>query len=198
MFERACQERSGKPQKIPVTLWRRVGAGKGGGSSRSRVNLGSLPGRACAPAWAGRGELERADFAAELGAELPALQKALAKVAKEEREKEATQHAKNEAMAKNDATFTTCAGFVAASCQLAGLADIAPRCGPRGAGRARPRPRTPRARLRPRPRPRRIRRPPAWVKPETPRIPPKNANLRGREAFLVTPNGPWPGRGAIP
>jgi hypothetical protein len=77
-------------------------------------------------------KLERADFAAELGGELPALQKALAKVAKEEREKEATQRAKNEAMAKNDATFTTCAGFVAASCQLAGLPDIAAKVRPSG------------------------------------------------------------------
>ena len=77
-------------------------------------------------------KLDRADFAEELAAELPGLTKALAKVAKEDREKEATQRAKNEAMARNDATFMSGATFLAASCQLAGLADIAAKVRPSG------------------------------------------------------------------
>lgn len=77
-------------------------------------------------------KLDRKAFAEELGAELPALQKALQKVAKEDREKEATQRAKNEAMAKNDVTFANGAGWLAASCQLAGLADIAAKVRPSG------------------------------------------------------------------
>ena len=47
-------------------------------------------------------KIERAAFADDIAGELPALQKALAKVAVEDREKEATQRAKNEAMVKND------------------------------------------------------------------------------------------------
>jgi hypothetical protein len=77
-------------------------------------------------------KLDREAFAQELAAELPALQKALAKVAKEDREKEATQRAKNEAMSRYDTTFTTGAGFLAASCQVAGLASIAAKVRPSG------------------------------------------------------------------
>lgn len=77
-------------------------------------------------------KLDRAAFADEITAELPALQKALVKVATEEREKEATQRAKNEAMTKNDATFAVGAGFLAASCQVAGLSDIAAKVRPSG------------------------------------------------------------------
>ena len=35
-------------------------------------------------------------------------------------------------MAKNDATFTTCAGFGTASCQLVGLPEIAAKVRPSG------------------------------------------------------------------
>lgn len=76
--------------------------------------------------------IDRAAFALDLTAELPALQKALAKVATEDREKETTQQAKNEAMAKNDASFTSGAAFLAVSCQVAGLVDIAAKVRPSG------------------------------------------------------------------
>ncbi len=76
--------------------------------------------------------IDRAAFALDLTAELPALQKALAKVATEDREKETTQQAKNEAMAKNDASFTSGADFLAVSCQVAGLVDIAAKVRPSG------------------------------------------------------------------
>jgi hypothetical protein len=76
--------------------------------------------------------IDRAAFALDLAAELPALQEALAKVATEEREKEATQRAKNEAMAKNDATFASGASYLAMSCQMAGLAEIAAKVRPSG------------------------------------------------------------------
>lgn len=76
--------------------------------------------------------LDRAAFAQEIAAELPALQKALARVATEDREKEGTQRAKNEAMVKSDATFTSGASFLAASCQVAGMSDIAAKVRPSG------------------------------------------------------------------
>ena len=76
--------------------------------------------------------IDRAAFALDLTAELPALQKALAKVATEDREKEATQRVKNEAMVKNDASFTSGADFLAVSCQVAGLVDIAAKVRPSG------------------------------------------------------------------
>lgn len=77
-------------------------------------------------------KIDQVAFADELAAELPMLQKALAKVATEDREKEATQRAKNEAMAKSDATFTSGASFLAVSCQVAGLSDIAAKVRPSG------------------------------------------------------------------
>jgi hypothetical protein len=76
--------------------------------------------------------VNRAAFALDLTAELPALQKALARVATEDREKEATQRVKNEAMARNDGTFTSGADYLAASCQVAGLIDIAAKVRPSG------------------------------------------------------------------
>jgi len=76
--------------------------------------------------------VNRAAFALDLTAELPALQKALAKVATEDREKEGTQRVKNEAMAKNDASFTQGADYLAASCQVAGMSDIAAKVRPSG------------------------------------------------------------------
>jgi hypothetical protein len=77
-------------------------------------------------------KIDRAAFAEDIAGELPALQKALAKVATEEREKEVTQRVKNEAMAKNDAAFTSGADFLATSCQVAGLIDIAAKVRPSG------------------------------------------------------------------
>jgi hypothetical protein len=77
-------------------------------------------------------KIDLAAFADDLAAELPVLQKALAKVATEEREKEATQRAKNEAMAKSDATFTSGASFLAMSCQVAGLSELAAKVRPSG------------------------------------------------------------------
>lgn len=77
-------------------------------------------------------KIDRAAFAEDIAGELPALQKALAKVATEEREKEGTQRVKNEAMTKNDASFTSGADFLATSCQVAGLIDIAAKVRPSG------------------------------------------------------------------
>jgi hypothetical protein len=77
-------------------------------------------------------KIDRAAFAEDIAGELPALQKALTKVATEEREKEATQRVKNEAIARNDVTFTSGADFLAVSCQVAGLIDIAARVRPSG------------------------------------------------------------------
>ena len=50
-------------------------------------------------------KLDRAAYVEELAAELPPLQKVLAKVAKEDREKEAIQRAKDQTLAGNDRTF---------------------------------------------------------------------------------------------
>ena len=77
-------------------------------------------------------KIDRAAFADEIDAELPALKKALANVAKEEREREVTQRAKNAAMEKNDATFSRGAGWLAASCMVAGLDDIGSKVRPSG------------------------------------------------------------------
>lgn len=79
-----------------------------------------------------RMKIDRAGFAEDLRAELPDLQKALAKVSKEEREKDTTQRAKNEAMAKNDATFSACAGWLEATCAVAGLPELAATMRPSG------------------------------------------------------------------
>src|SRR5262245_54706265 len=65
-------------------------------------------------------KVDRAAFADEIDADLPVLKKALATVAKEEREKEGTQRVKNAAMAQNDATFANGAGWLAARCILGG------------------------------------------------------------------------------
>lgn len=77
-------------------------------------------------------KVDRAAFADDLRAELPPLQKALDKVAVEDREKEATQRAKNDAMAKNDATFTNAANWLSASCAAAGLSELADKVRPSG------------------------------------------------------------------
>ena len=74
--------------------------------------------------------VNRAAFALDLTAELPTLQRALAKVATEDREKEGTQRVKNEAMVMNDASFTSGAAYLSTSCQVAGLSDIAAKVRP--------------------------------------------------------------------
>jgi hypothetical protein len=75
-------------------------------------------------------KLDRKELAAEIDAEIPALQKALADVAREDREREVTQGAKNEAMSRNDATFSAGAGWITASAVLAGLDAIAAKVRP--------------------------------------------------------------------
>ncbi|MBK9265339.1 MAG: hypothetical protein IPM54_36835 [Polyangiaceae bacterium] len=69
--------------------------------------------------------LDREAFAEELAAELPALDKALAAVAREAREAEATLRAKRLAMETNDRAFGRGAAFLSATFTLAGLDDIA-------------------------------------------------------------------------
>lgn len=77
-------------------------------------------------------KVERAAFADEIDADLPALTKALGRVATEDREKEATQRAKNATMEKNDATFSGVAGWLTAGCTFAGLDDLADKLRPSG------------------------------------------------------------------
>ena len=77
-------------------------------------------------------KVDRQGFAAEIDVELPPLVKALTKVATEDREKEATLGKKQGAMSKNDRSFTTGAGWLAASCTLAGLGDLAAKLRPSG------------------------------------------------------------------
>ncbi|MGK3969866.1 hypothetical protein WMF38_32200 [Sorangium sp. So ce118] len=77
-------------------------------------------------------KLDRAALADEIAAELPALKKALAKVATEEREKEATLRAKQSAMRKSDKSFGRGAALLAASFTFAGLEDLAAKVRPSG------------------------------------------------------------------
>src|SRR4051812_39816658 len=77
-------------------------------------------------------KIDRAAFAEEIDADLPALKKALSTVAKEEREKEGTQRAKNAAMAQSDSSFSNGAGWLAASCSLGGLEELAGKIRPSG------------------------------------------------------------------
>lgn len=77
-------------------------------------------------------KIDRAAYAEELSVELPSLQKALAKVAKEEREKEATQSAKDRALATNDRTFGRSAAAISALASAGGLDDLAAKVKPSG------------------------------------------------------------------
>ncbi|WP_437896508.1 hypothetical protein [Sorangium sp. So ce124] len=77
-------------------------------------------------------KLDRAALADEIAAELPALKRALAKVATEEREKEATLRAKQNAMRKSDKSFGQGAALLAASFTFAGLEDLAAKVRPSG------------------------------------------------------------------
>jgi len=77
-------------------------------------------------------KLDRAAFAGDIDAELPALHNALQTVAREDREKEATQRAKNGAMDRNDVTFSRGAEWLSASALVAGLDDIAAKVRPSG------------------------------------------------------------------
>ncbi|WP_437482777.1 hypothetical protein WME75_41520 [Sorangium sp. So ce1014] len=77
-------------------------------------------------------KLDRAALADEIAAELPALKKALAKVATEEREKEATLRAKQNALRKSDKSFGQGAALLAASFMFAGLEDLAAKVRPSG------------------------------------------------------------------
>lgn len=77
-------------------------------------------------------KVDRQGFAADLDVELRPLMKALANVAKEDREKEGTLSKKQGAMTKNDAGFTAGAGWLAASCSVAGLHDLAAKVRPSG------------------------------------------------------------------
>lgn len=77
-------------------------------------------------------QIDRAAFADELAAELPALQTALARVVTEDREKEATQTAKDRALASNDRTFTRGAGSLTALAAAAGLDELAAKVKPSG------------------------------------------------------------------
>lgn len=77
-------------------------------------------------------KLDRAAYVAELSAALPPLQKALARVAKEDREKEHTQMAKDQALAVNDRTFSRGAAVIAALASAAGLEDLAAKVRPSG------------------------------------------------------------------
>jgi len=64
-------------------------------------------------------------FAHEIRTHLPTLQKALADVAREEKEANATLHAKQAAVAEHDDAFTTGADFLSATFAMAGLHDLA-------------------------------------------------------------------------
>lgn len=77
-------------------------------------------------------KLDRAALASEIEAELPALKKALAKVATEEREKETTLRAKQSAMRKSDRSFGQGASLLSASFAFAGLEDLAAKVRPSG------------------------------------------------------------------
>jgi hypothetical protein len=77
-------------------------------------------------------KVDRTGLAEEIEAELPALKKALAKVATEEREKEATLRAKQNAMQKSDRSFGQGATLLSASCTFGALEDLAAKVRPSG------------------------------------------------------------------
>jgi hypothetical protein len=77
-------------------------------------------------------KVDRQGFAAEIDVELPPLIKALAKVATEDREKAATLSKRQGAMSRSDQGFATCAAWLAASCTVAGLGDLAAKVRPSG------------------------------------------------------------------
>jgi len=74
--------------------------------------------------------LDREAFAEELELELPPLDKALAAVAREAREAEATLRQKRVAMEANDRAFSRGAAVLSSSFALAGLEDLAGRLRP--------------------------------------------------------------------
>jgi len=74
--------------------------------------------------------LDREAFAEELAADLPLLDKALAAVAREAREAEATLRARRLAMDANDRAFTRGATFLSATFTLAGLDELADKVKP--------------------------------------------------------------------
>ena len=77
-------------------------------------------------------KIDRYGFAEEVGAELPLLVKGLALVAKEEREKEATLRKKQSAMSMSSRSFMKGAAWLAASCTIAGLDELAAKVRPSG------------------------------------------------------------------
>jgi hypothetical protein len=77
-------------------------------------------------------QVDRAAFAKDLAAELPALKKALKDVAREEREKETTKLTRDEAMATSDRTFSRAASLIEALAEGAGLEEVAARVKPSG------------------------------------------------------------------
>ncbi|MDI3282957.1 hypothetical protein [Polyangium sp. 15x6] len=74
--------------------------------------------------------LDREAFAEELELELPPLEKALAAVAREAREAEATLRQKRAAMEANDRAFSRGAAVLSSTFALAGLEDLAGRLKP--------------------------------------------------------------------
>lgn len=74
--------------------------------------------------------LDREAFAEELAAELPILDKALAAVAREAREAEATSRTRRLSMEANDRAFARGATFLSAAFTLAGLDDLAAKTKP--------------------------------------------------------------------
>lgn len=74
--------------------------------------------------------LDREAFAEELAADLPSLDKALAAVAREAREAEATARTRRLAMDTNDRVFQRGAAFLSATFTLAGLDELADKVKP--------------------------------------------------------------------
>lgn len=77
-------------------------------------------------------QVDRAGFAREIEAELPALVEALATVAVEEREKDATLRKKQGALSQSDRSFSRGAGWLSSSCTFAALDDLAAKVRPSG------------------------------------------------------------------
>lgn len=77
--------------------------------------------------------LDREAFAEEIAAELPALDKALAAVAREAREAEATSRTRRLTMEANDRAFQRGAAFLSATFTLAGLDELADKVKPSSA-----------------------------------------------------------------
>jgi len=74
--------------------------------------------------------VDRAVLAADITEQLPALQRSMRDVARERRELEATQSAKNHAVEQYDATFTLTANVTSAVLRAAGMSDLADRVRP--------------------------------------------------------------------